>query len=341
MLRRTLLVVLAAGMAAAASAGAEKEAAEKARPADVFMGEYTGQYTPAGGSAVTGEAKVVPDGDGKYRVVLLAALPAEKAGGKPRPLRIQLNGKVVGDKVTFAGKVGKVEWSGTISADKKLTAKAAAGGRFELAFTVRKSPTEGAKPPPGAVVLLPMTEGPPPLEAWTNRKWKALPGGVMQIARGGNNTVKKFGDVKLHIEFMTPYEPKGRGQGRGNSGVYLMGRYEVQVLDSFGLLPRKGDCGAIYGVAVPKVNASLPPLRWQTYDVTFRAPRIDKEGKLAAPGRISVLHNGIEIHKDVQLKGTTRSGARGLVQVGPLHLQDHGHPVKYRNIWIVELPKQE
>jgi hypothetical protein len=327
--------LLAPGAAArGVPAKAEKKPPKTKRPVDLFMGEYAGTFTPAKGKAVSAEAKVVPDGGGRYRVVLIT--PPVREG--PTRTRVQVPGKAEGDRLTFAGKPGKVEWTGSI-AERKLTAegKGRGGGRYELKLTVRKSPTEGAKPPPGAVVLLPATKGQPPLDGWTNSKWKALPGGVMQITRGGNNSVRKFGDVKLHVEFRIPYEPTRRGQGRGNSGVYLMGRYEVQVLDSFGLVPRKGDCGAIYGVAVPSVNACLPPLRWQTYDVTFRAPRTGADGKPATPGSMTVLHNGIKIHKDVKLKGTTRGGARGGAQTGPLHLQDHGHPVQYRNIWVVEL----
>ncbi len=312
----------------------ERPDTPKPEPVDRFMGEYVGTYKPADGEAAPAEAKVVPDGGGKYRVVLIRP----PVGEGPSKMRIELAGKVEGDRLAFAGQAGKTKWVGRI-AGKLLRAEAEgqAGGRFEGKLTVRRSPTEGLKPPKGAVVLLPMTEGPPPLAAWTNRKWKALPGGVMQVTRGGSNTVKSFGDVKLHLEFRLPYEPTKRGQGRGNSGVYLQHRYEIQVLDSFGLVPRQGDCGAIYGVAAPKVNACLPPLRWQTYDVTFLAPRRGEDGKLAKPGRITVLHNGIEIHKDVPLKGTTRAGAPGLVQLGPLHLQDHGHPIQFRNIWVVEL----
>ncbi len=346
-MRRQIAVAILAGSVGAALAPAAegekppKKPAETKQPADVYMGEYVGTFTPADGKPVAAEAKVVPDGGGKYRIVLIT--PPVTAG--PAKTRLQLAGAVEGEKLPFAGKVGKVEWSGAI-AGKRLTASGSGegGGKFELKFTVRKSPTQGAEPPAGAVVLLPITDEAPPLDQWTNKRWKALPGGVMQVSRGGNNSVRKFGDVKLHIEFMVPCEPTKRGQGRGNSGVYLMGRYEVQVLDSFGLKSRGGDCGAIYGVAAPKVNACLPPLRWQTYDVTFRAPRIDKDKKLIEPGRMTVLHNGIEIHKDVKLKGTTRAGAKGIVQTGPLHLQDHGHPVRYRNIWMVELkdePKKE
>jgi len=338
---RCLTLAALAALAAGLSPAAEKSAPEKppapapSQAADPgpFMGEYVGTFAPAEGEKAAAEAKVFPVKGGEYRVVL--RVPPVSEG--PTKVRIELSGKPAGAELPFAGKAGKVAWSGRI-AEKKLTAAAdgAGGGKFEMTFAVRRSPTEGARPPDGAVVLLPQTEGPPPLEAWTNRKWKALPGGVMEITRGGSNSIRKFGDVKLHLEFRVPLEPGRGGQGRGNSGVYLMGRYEVQVLDSFGLKPRKGDCGAIYGVAVPRVNACLPPLRWQTYDVTFRAPRVNAEGKLIEPGRMTVDHNGIRVHTDVKLTKTTRAGARGLVQVGPLHLQDHGHPVQYRNIWIVE-----
>jgi hypothetical protein len=150
--------------------------------------------------------------------------------------------------------------------------------------------------------------------------------------------VREFRDFRLHLEFMTPYEPTKRGQGRGNSGVYILDRYEVQVLDSFGLVPAKGDCGAIYGQAPPKTNASLPPLTWQTYDITFRAARLGEDGKLLEPPVITVLHNGVKIHDKRPIPQPTGSARRkGHIAEGPIRLQDHRNKVRYRNIWAVDL----
>ena len=230
-------------------------------------------------------------------------------------------------------------WEGSLT-EGTLTAKAALPGKgsLELKKTSLTSPTAGKKPPKDAAVLLPLKEDEAPsLAAWTNPTWLSLPDGSMRVGKSDNRTRERFGDCHLHIEFMTPYQPNDTGQGRGNSGVYLMDRYEVQVLDSFGLVPRMGDCGAIYGVAVPKVNACLPPLTWQTYDIDFKAPRVDKTGNVKEMPSMTVYHNGTLIHENQTIpNATTAAGQSGHAAKGPLKLQDHGNPVRYRNIWLVE-----
>jgi hypothetical protein len=254
---------------------------------------------------------------------------------------MELKAKAADDKLSIAQSAGGVEWAGGI-ADHKLTlvGKGEKGGTFELSYFVRKSPTEGAKPPPGAIVLLPFEEGKAPdMAEWTSTKWKALPDGSMMGNKSGDDLTKRqFGDMKLHVEFMVPYEPAGKGQGRGNSGVYLEDRIEIQVLDSFGLKPTEGDCGAIYSTKAESVNASLPPVRWQTFDITYQAPRFEADGKTVAQyPLVTVLHNGVLVHDKVEVKKeTTGGGQSGYAAKGPIKLQDHGHPVRFRNIWVVE-----
>ncbi|MBW3600671.1 MAG: DUF1080 domain-containing protein, partial [Planctomycetes bacterium] len=136
-----------------------------------------------------------------------------------------------------------------------------------------------------------------------------------------------------------PYQPQDRGQARGNSGVYLQGRYEVQMLDSFGLEGKQNECGGLYSVKDPDVNMCYPPLEWQTYDIDFTAARYDEEGKLTADPRVTVRHNGVVIHDDVELPGernTTAAPVKPGPEGGPVYLQDHGNPVRYRNIWVAE-----
>jgi hypothetical protein len=204
-----------------------------------------------------------------------------------------------------------------------------------------------AAPPKDAVVLFDGKS----LDAWSKRDgkpahWKIIDG-AMQVQGGGDVITKeKFdGKFKLHLEFRVPYMPKAGGQGRGNSGVYLQGRYEVQVLDSYGLKSKDNDCGGIYGVATPLANACKAPTIWQSYDIVFEAPKC-KDGKVAEPGVITVHHNGVLIHDKVRLvkKGkdmeeivtNTTSGLGGdPCAPGPILLQDHGNPVQYRNIWLV------
>ena len=195
-------------------------------------------------------------------------------------------------------------------------------------------------PPTGATVLL----GEDGLAGWQHQgngrdaEW-GFDGGVMEVSRSGNLVTREEhgGDFLLHVEFKPPVTPETNGwQNRGNSGVYVQGKYEVQVLDSYGLELRMGDCGAIYGKHIPVPNASKPPGRWQTYDIEFTAPKVDAEGKKTAHARMTVWHNGVKIHDDAEVNGTTAAGMGGPERgVGPLMLQDHGHPVQYRNIWLL------
>jgi len=184
------------------------------------------------------------------------------------------------------------------------------------------------------------------LDAWAQRKdgktaptWKLVDGGAMQVGGGDVVTKEKFGGhFLLHVEFRVPYMPKATGQGRGNSGVYLQGRYEVQVLDSYGLDSKDNDCGGIYTIAKPLVNACKAPTVWQTYDIEFWSPKC-ADGKKSEPGVISVRHNGVVIHDKVKItKDVTTSGLPGdPCSPGPILLQDHGNPVQYRNIWLQQL----
>jgi hypothetical protein len=137
------------------------------------------------------------------------------------------------------------------------------------------------------------------------------------------------------MEFRTPFEPNNRGQGRGNSGVYLQAQHEVQVLDSYGLAGENNECGGLYGVSRPIVNACAPPTVWQTFDIEYRPARFNEERGVGEAARMSVWHNGILIHDNVELPGGAPDQP-GPLPVGPILLQDHGNPVQYRNIWVVE-----
>lgn len=209
-----------------------------------------------------------------------------------------------------------------------------------------RGPDLPALAPEGAKKLLVAnqteTYAPQPLDlaAWKQRDgkdaaWKVVDGAVEVTGAGDLVTREELGDGLYHVEFMTPSMPDASGQARGNSGVYLLGRYEVQVLDSHGLELGLGDCGSIYGKAVAAVNASRPPERWQSYDIEFTAPRFDAAGTKTASARLSVWHNGIPIHTDVEVDGPTAGGEAQESARGPLILQDHGNPVRYRNVWFL------
>ena len=165
-------------------------------------------------------------------------------------------------------------------------------------------------------------------------KWRAHTGYI--------HTLQPFGDCQLHVEFAEPVPPVGEDQGRGNSGVFLMGLYEIQVLDSYqNKTYADGQASGVYGQFPPQVNASRPPGQWQTYDIVFHGPRFDKDGKVLRPARVTVLHNGVLVQDNVELSGPTEHHQRPPYKATPdklpLALQDHGNPVRFRNIWIREL----
>lgn len=194
---------------------------------------------------------------------------------------------------------------------------------------------------PEAVVLFNGSD----ITHWTTRagtpaRWR-VEGGVLEVVPGMGDimSMERFTDFFLHLEFRCPDMPEATGQAKANSGMFLQGRYEIQILDSYGIEgPGKGDCGAIYKQFAPLVNACRPPLVWQRYDVIFRAARV-QGAEVAEPARVTVLQNGWVIHNNVQLEGVTEGAINAQVgEPGPLVLQDHGAPVAYRNLWVISLP---
>lgn len=209
-------------------------------------------------------------------------------------------------------------------------------------------PAEPAAPPKDAIVLFDGDD----LDAWRGRdgkqaKWR-LVDGAMEVSRTGDiHTAQEFGDCQLHIEWCAP-PPEGHGQGRGNSGVFFFGRYEVQVLDSYdNPTYADGQAGSLYGQKPPLVNATRPPGQWNVYDIVFVAPRFADDGKLLSPARVTVIHNGIVVQLDEELLGPTSHRSKPEYRPhgpkGAIRLQDHGNPMRFRNIWIrpldLERPK--
>jgi hypothetical protein len=287
-----------------------------------LQGEYLGEIESDGGKRPLG-VQLIALGDGKFRGVGLH-------GGLPGA------GWLRGDRTHTAE--GKLEEDGVVRLAVDDVAVELKDGKMSILMggqkigvlkkVTRKSPTLGAKPPEGALVLFDGTS----VDAFKNGK---LVDGKY-LAASNVSTKKKFGDHSIHIEFRTPFMPTSRGQGRGNSGVYIQGRYEMQVLDSFGLEGKNDECGGIYSISEPAVNMCFPPLSWQTYDFDFTAARYDDAGKKVKNARTTVKHNGVVIHDDVELT----HGTPGHQPEGPgpesLFLQDHHNPVVFRNIWVVE-----
>lgn len=283
-----------------------------------LQGEYTGKL---GDDQVKHGVQVIALGGGNFRAVAYpGGLPGDGWNGEGK---IEIESKRVGDQVEFRSDGG----SGVLNATG-LTVYNADNVRIgELARVQRTSPTLGAKPPEGAVVLFDgkSTDG------FKNARTTA-DGLLME----GTTSVPVFQSGKLHLEFLLSYMPYARGQGRSNSGCYLQSRYEVQILDSFGLSGEHNECGGIYSVAKPAINMCFPPLAWQTYDIDFTAARFDESGKKTANARMTVRHNGVVIHDDIEVDHKTTAAPLGEgPEPGPLYLQNHSNPVRFRNIWFV------
>jgi hypothetical protein len=328
-MNRAALCLLLFAASAAAFQGTKKPAEvftdpEKAGPEFYVQGEYEGE--------IAGEKyglQIVALGDKKFDAYFLAGgLPGSGWDGRSR---VKLTGTLddAQEKPAAAGFKG-IGWSGRAEAGKPSTfkGKSPRGDEFTLTQVVRKSSTEGARPPEGAVILFDGTGA----AEWNGGKLVEE-----KLLGPGPTTKKTFKDCKLHVEFRLPFKPAGRGQDRGNSGVYLQQRYEIQILDSFGLVPRNNDCAAVYEQTPPGVNVCYPPLSWQTYDIEFTAARYDKDGKKTANAVVTVLHNGVKVHDKVEIKGPTGHGKEEKDTPGAINLQSHGNPVHFRNIWLVEV----
>jgi len=323
MSRLPLLLVACLALAGVAFAAAPSD--------EVVQGIYEGICKDASGEQKV-EARVVACGKGTYKAFLRLRVTPRVVG------KIELDGKVEGDAVAFKGKAGNVEWTASY-AEGAIKGTGGQGGTLELKRVVRESPTLGAKPPAGAVVLLGEKKydgvTTKSLKDGKEQEWVSVDGGGIQVPKGGMNSKQTLGETsfKFHVEFKCPLMPEARDQGRGNSGVFLPNGEEIQVLDSFGMTTYTGgSCGGLYKYKDPDAFdvfplASLPPLQWQTYDIEYRV--LKQGGKLAGKPRVTVFHNGIKIHNNFELQKDAKPGT--------INFQDHGNAVHYRNIWVQPL----
>jgi hypothetical protein len=288
------------------------------------FGDYQGQLT--GGAPIV--AQVIDLGGGDYQAKFLHKFE------DTHNVLAEVKGRAVPDgPVRFES--DKI--SGELRADE-FKGKKADGTMFSLKPVKRESPTMAAPPPEGAIVLFDGKN----LDAWQKDNgqpigWKIAENGAMQIVpnTGTIETKQNFADMDLHLEFRTPLMPYARGQQRANSGVYIQGSYEVQVLDSYGLEGLDNECGGIYKVGAPKVNMAFPPLQWQTYDIHFQAAKWDGDKK-TSNARITVKHNGVVVQDNIEIPGPT-GGAKYKGEPnhpGPIMLQDHHNEIQYRNIRV-------
>ena len=311
----------------AAWVGISAFSAAEAPRIETVQGFYEGTITDAGGQHKA-EARLVALGKGNYKLLI------RQSAAEGKVTKIELAGKTSGEEIQFAGKAAGQPWAGKWE-DSYVKGTTGAGGKFEFKRVERQSPTLGAAPPEGAIVLLDGKN----FDEVTSRtqEWKTTGGGAIVVPKGGMSSKRTFdGSLKIHVEFKNPLMPEATGQGRGNSGVYLPNGSEIQVLDSFGMTTYTGGgCGGLYRYKDPDAFdefslASAPPLQWQTYDIEYRVEK--KDGKLVGKPRVTVYHNGIRIHDNAELSNNAK--------VGVLNFQDHGNAVEYRNIWVVPLDQK-
>lgn len=282
------------------------------------QGEYgsptADEKTPLG-------VQVIARGGGTFEAyVLEGGLPG--AGWDKKKNRTKMTGSRDGDVVKLAGG----GYTAAI-ASGAITVKKDGAVVASLDRIVRKSPTLGKKPPSGAVVLF---------DGSGVKQWKKGRMTEDKLLMEGTTSIPAFRDHAIHIEFRLPYKPRAKGQKRGNSGIYVQARYEAQMLDSFGLEGRMNETGGIYSIKDPDLNMCFPPLTWQTYDIDFTAARFEN-GKKVTHARMTVRLNGVVVQDDVECTHkTTAARKKEGPEPGPVYLQNHGNPVRYRNIWVVE-----
>jgi hypothetical protein len=299
---------------------------EQAGPDLAVQGEYVGKMKTDDAEKDYG-AQVIALGNGRFRAVAFrGGLPG---AGWDKSQKMRANGQTADGVTTFAS-----GWGASVTIKDGVMTVTDADGREvgKLDKTERTSPTMGAKPPEGAVILFDGNS------ADKFRGGRVTEDGLLMPGAISNQTFESF---SMHLEFQTPFMPTSQGQNRGNGGCHLQGRYEIQILDSFGLEGTNDECGGLYQLARPAVNMCLPPLAWQTFDVEYTAAAYE-DRKKSANARVTVRHNGVLIHQDVELPRVrwTAPVAEG-PEPGPISLQDHGNPVRFRNIWVVEKKIEE
>jgi len=294
---------------------------EKADDDFALQGEFVGTVSTAPSKFRQIALRIRAAGDGTFEATqYLGGLPGLRNVRLPA---VQLIGRRNDDFLVLSGG----PWAVLAQADHCLLVDRKGERIGRLDRVERQSRTLGVKPPKNAIVLFDGTN----TDQFTNARMTD-DGLLME----GADLKPMFQDFNLHLEFMLPFMPKARGQARSNSGVYLQSRYEVQILDSFALEPVSNGCGGFYQFRKPDFNACFPPLAWQTYDIVFTAPRWAADGTKLKNARITVWHNGLRIHNNIELPNKTGAGQPEEPTLLPIRLQNHGNPVRFRNIWLID-----
>ncbi len=290
-----------------------------AGPDYAIQGEYKGVLDPEGEKIAFG-LQIIALGDHKFDAVgYFGGLPGD--GWNRGDEMVKASGETVDGVTKLVGETGHA-----IVKDGQVVVYSNEDGEVgTLKKVTRTSPTLGAKPPAGATVLF---------DGSSADKFEGGKLTMGDLLAADCSSKEKLTSHTMHLEFRTPFKPAARGQARGNSGVYLQSRYECQVLDSFGLEGKNNECGGIYSISEPAVNACFPPLTWQTYDIDF-TNSVWEDGKKVKNARVTIRHNGIAIHGDVELTHGTPGKLPEAPEPAPLYLQGHGNPVVYRNIWMI------
>lgn len=314
-----------------AGAQDKKKAFLKAAEAGIDF-EVQGEYSGLVGDSLKVGIQVIARGDGKFDSVgYIGGLPGD-GWTQEEGSRIAGSGEMKDGACILKAKTDDNQNPGGYAEirDGVLSLYDANNQRLaELPKVTRKSSTLGAKAPEGATVLFNGTS----VEGWKNGRLSDD-----KLLMEGCTSKATFGSYKLHLEFQLSFMPWATGQGRANSGCYNQGRYEVQILDSFGLSGENNECGGLYKIAKPKVNMCFPPLSWQTYDIEFHAAKYDRDGNKTADPWITVKHNNVVIHdKQALPHRTTASPVKEGPEAGPIFLQNHGNPIRFRNIWVQPL----
>ncbi|MES2788438.1 MAG: DUF1080 domain-containing protein [Planctomycetota bacterium] len=304
-----------------------------------LQGEFRGTAQLSKFSTGDFGLQVVSMGGGRFQgQLLIGGLPGDGWNGFAR---IRLIGEREGRKLTLLGGPYAISLQGM---GKRATVRFQAGdiALGELERVNRVSPTMGAAPGAGGAMLfsgMPPSEEPQqaPQENIGTLCWQNAKLTDEGLLLAGTKTTHVYNDFRLHVEFRTPFMPNARGQARANSGVYLNGRHEIQILDSFGLAGAEDEAGAIYKYKKPDLNMAFPPLAWQTYDIRYQAPVFNARGKKIENALITVEHNGVVVQDEVEVDGPTGAGPEETPILLPLQLQNHGAPVVFRNIWIAPI----